>query len=274
MKAENFPSRLAMPMPFANNSDALTTILDSQDSSGSAVNFADGFPSAYSSPKSNGGKFVTRGEINALGNLASRNDFYRMCGGLNIFNQEFAKKIGGYANGAILEYLTGGVVRRVISLKDDNLVDFTSPGTTLDGIISGSVDNINWAYCENELPDGRMLILEYETGRVPFNPNQTDMQIYAGTLRASGYLSAQAEFGKYTNEGASSASFAGFMAAYKLPGESEFRNWWLAWTGDLQVQPSDSSGALFLPAGTILVVWFRYATTEIENTKLKVFITP
>lgn len=274
MKAENFPSRLAMPVPFANDSDALATILDSQDSSGQAVNFRDGFPPAYSTPKSNGGKLVTRGEINALGNLASRNDYYRMCGGLNTFNQEFAKKIGGYANGAVLEYLTGGVVRRVISLRDDNLVDFTSPGTTLDGIISGSVDNINWAYCENELPDGRMLILEYETGRVPFNLNQTDMQIYAGTLRASGYLSAQAEFGKYTNEGASSASFAGFMAAYKLPGESEFRNWWLAWTGDLQVQLPESSGALFLPAGTILVVWFRYATTEIENTKLKVFITP
>jgi hypothetical protein len=121
----NLPEKIIYPTPFAGaDGAALATIKDGTDEN--LVNFADGFPSAYSSPKSNNGKFVTRGELNAIGNLATKNEFYRMCGGINTFDPEFAEKIGGYPEGAILDYFDGYKLTKVISLVGDNDFDFRS----------------------------------------------------------------------------------------------------------------------------------------------------
>lgn len=125
---------LAMPQPFAHGG-TLTEIGLTQDAN--SVNFVDGFPQIYSAPKSNNGKFVTRGEINAIGNLASRNNFYHRCGGLNTFDPAFASAIGGYPEGAILQLISNNALRYVISLVDNNLVNFLEAG----------VDGVNWMYC-------------------------------------------------------------------------------------------------------------------------------
>lgn len=127
--------RIAMPKPFAHDG-LITPIVDIGDST-HPVNFADGFPSEYSAPHSQGGKYVTRGEFNAIGNLATRNDFYKMCGGLNTFNPELASKIGGYPKGAILQLLDRNVLKYVISLVDNNSVNFNTAG----------VDGVNWMFC-------------------------------------------------------------------------------------------------------------------------------
>ena len=127
--------RIAMPKPFAHDG-LITPIVDIGDST-HPVNFADGFPSEYSAPHSQGGKYVTRGEFNAIGNLATRNDFYKACGGLNTFNTALASKIGGYPKGAVLQLLDNNVLKYVISLVDNNTVNFNTAG----------VDGINWMFC-------------------------------------------------------------------------------------------------------------------------------
>lgn len=124
--------RISMPTPFAGGSGA--TITEILKTSGSSVNFRDGFPSAYSAPHSGGGKYVTRGEMNAVGNLASKNDFYEMCGGVNTFDPTFASDIGGYPEGAILDYVEGLKFFKVISLQDNNTFNFIEEG----------VDGIHW----------------------------------------------------------------------------------------------------------------------------------
>ena len=140
-KSDAFFYRLAMPQPFASGEGAeLTPILAPSGATGSKVNYADGFPSVYSAPSSNNGKFVTRGQMNAIGNLASQNQFYFLAGGINTFDATFCASIGGYPEGAVLKYLNNGYLYDVISLIDNNAVDFTAQG----------VDGVNWAYLSVE----------------------------------------------------------------------------------------------------------------------------
>ena len=127
-----------MPRPFAKGSGAALTEIEA--SAGNNVNYQDGFPSVYSAPHSGGGKYITRGEINAIGNLASQNQFYFLAGGINTFDATFATSIGGYPEGAVLKYLNNGYLYDVISLTDNNTVDFTAQG----------VDGVNWAYLSVE----------------------------------------------------------------------------------------------------------------------------
>lgn len=123
-----------MPRPFAKGSGAALTEIEA--AAGNNVNYQDGFPSAYSAPHSGGGKYITRGEMNAIGNLASQNQFYFLAGGINTFDATFATSIGGYPEGAVLKYLNNGYLYDVISLIDNNTVDFTAQG----------VDGVNWSY--------------------------------------------------------------------------------------------------------------------------------
>lgn len=122
--------RLAMPCPFAKEG-TITPIGNS--SSENSVNFRDGFPSVYSAA---GGKYITRGEMNAIGNLASQNQFFFLAGGINTFDATFAQTIQGYPEGAVLKYLNNGYLYDVVSLVDNNMIDFTDVG----------VDGINWKY--------------------------------------------------------------------------------------------------------------------------------
>lgn len=126
--------RLAMPCPFAGKSNAVITKIE--NTNGSKVNFETGFPDVYSLPASGGGKYVTRGEMNAVGNLASQNQFFFLAGGVNTFDPNFAAAIGGYPEGAVLKYLNNGYLYDVISLVDNNTYDFTADG----------VDDVNWKY--------------------------------------------------------------------------------------------------------------------------------
>lgn len=126
--------RLAMPCPFAKGSvEATITPIEDDAGDNNAVNFLDGFPSVYSAA---GGKYITRGEMNAIGNLASQNQFFFLAGGVNTFDATFAGKIGGYPEGAVLKYLNNGYLYDVISLVDNNTYDFTADG----------VDGVNWKY--------------------------------------------------------------------------------------------------------------------------------
>ena len=150
MTSSEVPSRIPIKRPFAE-SGVLTPIADVD---GSTLNYPTGFPSVYSVPASNGGKYLARGDINAIGNVATNDLFYHKCGGLNTFDANFSVKIGGYPKGAILDFVNGRYIHRVISLVDNNKVDFTGAIPTSSqvsgGILTGSVDNVNWAYCNRD----------------------------------------------------------------------------------------------------------------------------
>ena len=159
------PSRLYIPQPFASGDGSVVADLTPIDTiSGDKVNFVDGFPSVYGSPTSQGGKLMTRGEMNAIGHLASVNEYYRRCGGINTFDPELAMKIGGYPRGAVLEIIEDLDYHKVVSLVDDNKVDFNGDTLTEQqiaaGITLGSIDGVNWAYCANGEIDASMVVAE------------------------------------------------------------------------------------------------------------------
>jgi hypothetical protein len=151
----SLPEKLIFPVPFAGGEGAeltpiaLEQIADATDAA--KVNFFDGFPSSYSAPHENGGNFVTRGQLNAIGNLASKNEYFRMCGGINTFDPVFAQKIGGYPKDAILDYFDGMNLFKVISLVENNKHDFR------DGSFGAK-----WAKLgTNEIITGRYLLASY-----------------------------------------------------------------------------------------------------------------
>lgn len=141
MTKEQMPSVLAMPQPFASGSGATKAVIGSVSSD--AVNYVDGFPAVYSAPASGGGKYVSRGEMNALGNAATNDVHYFKCGGLNTFDAGFCAAIGGYPKGAILDYLVGYKIYKVLSLVDSNTVDFTESG----------IDSVNWIALNQDTSD-------------------------------------------------------------------------------------------------------------------------
>ena len=151
MTSAQVPSRIAIKRPFAE-SGLITPI---QDTSGDSVNYPQGFPSIYGVPASEGGKYVGRGEINAIGNVATNDLFYHKCGGINTFDAAFAAKVGGYPKGAVLQYLNGNYIYDVISLIDNNMFDF---------VASNTIDGANWAYCNKETSSSdRILVVESST---------------------------------------------------------------------------------------------------------------
>lgn len=131
---------LMIPQPFASGDDDHQAAFKPIDNEAltNDVNFVEGFTPAFAAPGSQGGRYVTRQEMNAIGHLASVNEFRRQVGGIITFNQDLADKIGGYPMGAVLEYLDGLNYYRVISRVDNNMVNFNDVG----------VDGVNWAYCE------------------------------------------------------------------------------------------------------------------------------
>ena len=142
MTSSQIPSRIAMPCPFGGfGSDNITPI---KTVTGTDVNFPDGFPSAYGAPTDTSGKFVTRKEMNAIGNLASNDLFYHKCGGLNTFDAAFCAQIGGYPKGAVLKMLgDNNTVFDVISLVDNNTFDFTELTTESFEIESTTKERFN-----------------------------------------------------------------------------------------------------------------------------------
>ena len=194
MTSSQIPSRIAMPCPFGGfGSDNITPI---KTVTGTDINFPDGFPSAYGAPTDTSGKFVTRKEMNAIGNLASNDLFYHKCGGLNTFDADFCASIGGYPKGAVLEYLMGNQLYYVMSLKDNNKIDFTGKTPTSSqsdaGITSGGVDSINWVFCNTEMPSQQIISL-YSSDDTNITIGDHNNGYIAGVVRcfADGIITGQ-----------------------------------------------------------------------------------
>lgn len=128
--------KILFPTPFAGKDANATEI---PITSGSApITVADGFGSAYNVPKSQGGRYISRNDMNGVLKLATRDTSFRQCGGLYTFDETLCGMIGGYAKGAVLSFFDDdGILHFVRSLVDHNTYNFVTRG----------VDNENWTYC-------------------------------------------------------------------------------------------------------------------------------
>lgn len=198
MTSEELPKILPIPMPFARDvlEEPYSFIKNNDDGGDSALSFSEGFAARFASAGSNG-RFVTREMMNALGFLASANDYARLCGKIFTFDPVVCTAIGGYARGAVLDYISGTDYFKVMSLRDNNFVDFTSSTDTskFPGITNGSVDGNFWQFMNRELNSVADLIAEIPTGSW-YSENQTGsndsvhavIPIGAGIIPKTGFL--------------------------------------------------------------------------------------
>ena len=242
MTSAQIPSRIAIKRPFAE-SGFITPI---QDASGDSVNYPQGFPSIYGVPASEGGKYVGRGEINAIGNVATNDLFYHKCGGINTFDAAFAEKVGGYPKGAVLQYLNGNYIYDVISLIDNNMFDFVS---------SNTIDGANWAYCNKETSSSdRILVVESST---TVNANNSQ-GLLLGVFKApkNGFIVFEGNYTVNTQVGVSSdGTNAGFAVALYDLGASyttiptitaeTLKNWKTIYTASTYCPKTQSPNSVF-----------------------------
>ena len=178
MTSAEVPSRIPMLKPFAFNGTRNAI----PDSTGDFMNITQGFPSVYGIPKSSGGQYVSRSDMNSLGFLATNDIFYHKCGGLNTFDASFSDKIGGYPKGAVLQFLNGNYLYNVISLHDNNTFNFVS---------ENSINGVDWAYCNEEMtPTDRILVLEsnqtlFSTGTNTSSSSMTYTATFLGVFKAT-----------------------------------------------------------------------------------------
>ena len=242
MTSAQVPSRIAIKRPFAE-SGFITPI---QDTSGDSVNYQQGFPSIYGVPASEGGKYVGRGEINAIGNVATNDLFYHKCGGINTFDAAFAAKVGGYPKGAVLQYLNGNYIYDVISLIDNNMFDFAS---------SNTIDGANWAYCNKETSSSdRILVVESST---TVNANNSQ-GLLLGVFKApkNGFIVFEGNYTVNTQVGVSAdGTNAGFAVALYDLGASyttiptltaeTLKNWKAIYTASTYCPKTESPNSVF-----------------------------
>ena len=242
MTSAQVPSRIAIKRPFAE-SGLITPI---QDASGDSVNYPQGFPSIYGVPASEGGKYVGRGEINAIGNVATNDLFYHKCGGINTFDAAFAAKVGGYPKGAVLQYLNGNYIYDVISLIDNNMFDF---------VASNTIDGANWAYCNKETSSSdRILVVESST---TVNANNSQ-GLLLGVFKApkNGFIVFEGNYTVNTQVGVSAdGTNAGFAVALYDLGASyttiptltaeTLKNWKAIYTASTYCPKTESPNSVF-----------------------------
>ena len=258
MTSAQVPSRIAIKRPFAE-SGFITPI---QDTSGDSVNYQQGFPSIYGVPASEGGKYVGRGEINAIGNVATNDLFYHKCGGINTFDAAFAAKVGGYPKGAVLQYLNGNYIYDVISLIDNNMFDFAS---------SNTIDGANWAYCNKETSSSdRILVVESST---TVNANNSQ-GLLLGVFKApkNGFIVFEGNYTVNTQVGVSAdGTNAGFAVALYDLGASyttiptltaqTLTNWKTIYTASTYCPVSESLAGVIYNA----IITFNLSVTPITD---------
>lgn len=112
-----------IPIPFGNNTSPSDVPKGSNggDGANTSMCWFGGFPLKYGLPIQEGGKYVTRAEMNSILNALSKFLFFIQNGGSILFNQDVSSDIGGYAKGAVLWYFpTNADPILIESQKDEN----------------------------------------------------------------------------------------------------------------------------------------------------------
>lgn len=145
MKRTEIPSRTAIPLPFALNGETSIPVKELDPFLDSGNLGALGFDGKYQwNGNTAPSRFITRQLMNKLFGQISGRQFLRQCGAIDSFDRNVCKSIGGYPKGAVLQYLDGNVLYDVVSLVDNNMIDYTEVG--IDGENWGLYGSSLWTY--------------------------------------------------------------------------------------------------------------------------------
>ena len=281
MTKEQSPNYLFIPQPFASGDDNVEASRSEIKRSTSAgdLNFVEGFSSVYGTPASQGGKYPTRGDFNAIGYLASVNEYARACGQIITFNAALAEKIGGYYQGSVLEVIEGNTYHRVISLVDNNMIDFTDPEVGVDGI--------NWAYCDNGTIEDCVLATVPNCDRT-IEEGINECYDMLGIVRAtkSGYIQVSGNItmsikeeasagncgvGIYVIEGTTAADCFDNVNPQNIPSGYDIQCIYLNGNGG-RLSSNFTPKGMHAEAGKYYAVFMLNSLAKIENSSMSVII--
>lgn len=141
MKREQITDLSAIPLPFAfyGETSVASPKLDPFTDPAEEAEGKNFFDSRWAwdsstSPATPPSRVITRQLMNRLFAQISGRQFLKQCGALDTFDQNVCDAIGGYPQGAVLQYLDGDILYDVVSMRDNNDTDYTKVG----------VDGINW----------------------------------------------------------------------------------------------------------------------------------
>lgn len=113
-------TRISQPFAVSGNRSSIP-----QTTTGTnAASFQDGFPPITSTPLPDGGMPPKREDFNALGYISTSTLAFLQQGGLFTFDTAISNLIGGYPQGAVLNYIVNNKVYRLISLVNNNTYNF------------------------------------------------------------------------------------------------------------------------------------------------------
>ena len=101
-----------------------------------APQMSTGLSSSYAG---SGASALPRGEMNGIGELATRELFFRRVGGRRSFDANVSLAQGGYPKDSLLVYDDGTCVKYVASNKADNTGNFKSNPLLIDNLVTGEV---------------------------------------------------------------------------------------------------------------------------------------
>lgn len=121
--------------PFAENGDKTSNIPVNATGT-QAASLDEGFPEVTSTPINEGGIPPQREDFNGLGYLTTSQFFYLQMGGRFTFNSAVSTAIGGYPQGAVLQYTDPdtGQSYEVTSLIPNNTYNFVATPSYIDGV--------------------------------------------------------------------------------------------------------------------------------------------
>lgn len=141
MKSSNIPNLTAIQLPFAfyGETNVASPKLDPFTDPAEEADGKNFFDSRWAwnsstNPATPPSRVITRQLMNRLFAQISGRQFLKQCGALDTFDQHVCDSIGGYPQGAVLQYLDGNILYDVVSMRDNNDTDYTKIG----------VDGINW----------------------------------------------------------------------------------------------------------------------------------
>ena len=126
MKSTDIVKPLAMASTFANDVYSASGTVDFEIPASTSTSVEDtcvldnGFLPITSQDLDTGGKAPERKNFNGLFYLSTDQRTFLQNGGIITFDADVSAAIGGYPQGAVLDYVNGSDYRKVISMKDDN----------------------------------------------------------------------------------------------------------------------------------------------------------
>ena len=132
MKSTDIIKPTPLIAPIAN--DGLKNTIPDNATGSNYASIAEGFPEMTMKAPKDGGLPPWGQDFNGMFYLMSSQTCFLQNGGLITFDQDVSNKIGGYPQGAILDYMTPeNTYVKVKSLIDDNTYNFVTTPSYIDG---------------------------------------------------------------------------------------------------------------------------------------------